>query len=178
VVRGGCVFLDRDGVLAVPEFRDGRSYAVRHARDFRLYPEAAACLARLKSAGLRLAVVTNQPDIGAGHVSEAEVDDMHRQMRAALPLDAIAVCPHVAETKCGCRKPNPGMILKLAEALSVDLRVSFMVGDRASDILAGAAAGCRTVFIDRGYVAEPAPAHPDHRALGLDAATDWILAQV
>lgn len=173
-----CVFLDRDGVLAIPEFRDGRSFAVRRAQDFRLYPEAQSCLARLKGAGFALVVVTNQPDIGAGIVTATEVEAMHRHMLATLPLDAIEVCPHVAQTKCGCRKPNPGMILRASKALGVDLRLSFMVGDRESDILAGFAAGCRTVFIDRGYAAEPAPAAPDHRALGLEAATDWILAQV
>lgn len=178
MVTNRAVFLDRDGVLAVPEFREGRSFAVRRIQDFQLYPEAQWCLARLKSAGFMLVVVTNQPDIGAGIVSRDEVDAMHRLMLAELPLDAIEVCPHLAQTNCGCRKPNPGMILRISKALGIDLRLSFMVGDRESDILAGVAAGCRTVFIDRGYEAEPAPAFADHKALGLKAATDWILARV
>src|SRR4029079_16593855 len=84
VVEGGrsrmrrkAVFLDRDGVIAIPEFRDGRSFAARRVADFRLYPEAAPSLHRLKRAGFVLAVVTNQPDVGHGLIGRSEVDEMH-----------------------------------------------------------------------------------------------------
>ena len=71
------VFLDRDGVIVVPEFRDRRSFAPKRLEDFRFYPEAAASLQRLKGAGFLLAVITNQPDVGNGLIARSEVDAMH-----------------------------------------------------------------------------------------------------
>ena len=176
--RRRAVFLDRDGVLAIPEFRDGRSYAVRSLATFQLYPEAAACLNRLRAAGLLLVVVTNQPDIGSGRVAAEVVTAMHRQMREQLPLDDVRVCPHPPQINCACRKPNPGMILSAAEDLGIDLCSSFMVGDRGADVAAGKAAGCRCVFIDLGYRAEAAPTDADHVAVDLGTATDWIPARL
>src|SRR5439155_5323244 len=88
------VFLDRDGVIVVPEFRDQRSFAPRRLADFRLYPDAAASLRRLKRAGFLLAVVTNQPDVGNGLVARSEVDAMHEIMMRALAVDAVKACFH------------------------------------------------------------------------------------
>ena len=69
------------------------------------------------------------------------------------------------------------MIVSAAQELGIDLGASFMVGDRATDVVAGKAAGCQCVFIDLGYTAETAPIDADHIAIGLEAATDWILAE-
>lgn len=151
------VFLDRDGVLVVPEFRAGRSFAVRDLNNFQLYPEAEESLCRLKEDGFLLVVVTNQPDVGRGLVATTVLDEMHRRLKARLPIDRIETCIHQPSDCCNCRKPRPGMILSAAAALGIDLGRSFMVGDRATDIVAGHLAGCRTVFIDLGYSAEAAP---------------------
>ncbi|MGO8920584.1 MAG: D-glycero-alpha-D-manno-heptose-1,7-bisphosphate 7-phosphatase [Stellaceae bacterium] len=145
------VFLDRDGVLSIPEFRDGRSFAPRHLDDFRLYEDAAECLRRLKAAGFSLIVVTNQPDVGNGLVDREVVEEMHRRLAAALPVDAIEVCYHRQADGCDCRKPLPGMLRRAAARLGIDCTRSIMVGDRESDVAAGQAMGCRTIFIDLGY---------------------------
>jgi D-glycero-D-manno-heptose 1,7-bisphosphate phosphatase len=168
------VFLDRDGVIVIPEFRDQRSFAPRRVEDFRLYPEAATSLQRLKRAGFLLAVVTNQPDVGRGLIPRSEVDAMHEIMTRELPLDAIKVCYHRQGDHCDCRKPKPGMILRAAGELDIDLRKSFMIGDRSSDVEAGRAAGCTTVFIDLGY-AESAPNAPDHVVHSIAEAADFII---
>jgi D-glycero-D-manno-heptose 1,7-bisphosphate phosphatase len=168
------VFLDRDGVIVIPEFRDRRSFAPRRLEDFRLYPEAAASLQRLKRAGFLLAVITNQPDVGNGLIPRSEVDAMHEIMTRQLPVDAIKSCFHRQDDHCDCRKPKPGMILDAAQELGVNLEKSFMVGDRRSDIEAGHAAGCTTVFIDLGY-AEPAPAAPDYVVYSIGEAADVII---
>jgi D-glycero-D-manno-heptose 1,7-bisphosphate phosphatase len=168
------VFLDRDGVLVIPEFRDRRSCAPRRVEDFRLYPEAAASLQRLKRAGFLLAVITNQPDVGNGLIPRSEVDAMHEIMTRQLPVDAIKSCFHRQDDHCDCRKPKPGMILDAAQELGVNLEISFMVGDRGSDIEAGHAAGCTTVFIDLGN-AEPAPAAPDYVVHSIGEAADVII---
>src|SRR3954463_14370940 len=144
-IRRKGVFLDRDGVIVIPEFRDGRSFAPRRVEDFRLFPGAAASLQRLKSAGFLLVVVTNQPDVGNGLVPRSEVDAMHEIMMRELPLDVVKACLHGQTDGCQCRKPKPGMILEAARELGIDPRMSFMVGDRKSDIEAGRASGCTTV---------------------------------
>src|SRR5262249_61098895 len=83
------VFLDRDGVIVVPHFRNRRSYAPRRLTDFRLYPEATASLRKLKGAGFLLAVVTNQPDVGNGVTPRSEVDARHGIMTRDLPIDEV-----------------------------------------------------------------------------------------
>jgi D-glycero-D-manno-heptose 1,7-bisphosphate phosphatase len=168
------IFLDRDGVLVVPQFGERRSYAPRRIEDFRLYPEAAASLQRLKRAGFLLAVVTNQPDVGNGLTPRSQVDAMHEIMMRELPVDALRACFHRQGDDCACRKPKPGMILEIADEFGVDLARSFMVGDRGSDVEAGRAAGCTTVFIDLGY-AEPAPVAPDFTVDSVAQAADVII---
>jgi D-glycero-D-manno-heptose 1,7-bisphosphate phosphatase len=170
------VFLDRDGVIVVPEFRDRKSFAPRRLADFKLYPEAAASLQRLKRAGFLLAVVTNQPDVGSGVTPRAEVDAMHEIMRRELPVDAIKSCFHTRADRCDCRKPKPGMILEAASELGIDLARSYMVGDRKGDVDAGRAAGCTTVFIDLGY-AEPAPT-ADYIVYSLAEAAHLIIETI
>jgi D-glycero-D-manno-heptose 1,7-bisphosphate phosphatase len=168
------VFLDRDGVIVIPEFRDRRSFAPRRLEDFKLYPDAAASLQRLKQAGFLLAVITNQPDVGNGLITRSEAEAMHDIMRRQLPIDAIKACYHRQDEHCDCRKPKPGMILEAAKEPAVRLERSFMVGDRGSDVAAGRAAGCATVFIDLGY-AEPAPDHPDFVVTSIREAADVII---
>jgi len=174
---GKAVFLDRDGVLVVPDFRDGRSFAPTSLDEYRLYPEARDCLDRLRIAGFRLIVVTNQPDVGAGRIELSVVQERHRRLAAALPVDAIMTCFHTKQARCDCRKPAPGMILAAAQEFGIDLARSFMIGDRGSDIEAGVAAGCRTVFIDLGYIGEETLVHPNFNATSLNGAITWILSE-
>jgi D-glycero-D-manno-heptose 1,7-bisphosphate phosphatase len=159
-------------VLNQSEVRGGRPYAPRALEDFRILPGAAEAVARLKAAGFRTIVVTNQKDVGAGLVAADVVEAMHEKLRAAMPLDAIHVCTCTDE--CPCYKPNPGMLLEAAEAFGIDLARSYMVGDRWRDIGAGARAGCRTIFIDRGYD-EALRDVPDHRAADIAEAAALIL---
>jgi D-glycero-D-manno-heptose 1,7-bisphosphate phosphatase len=151
VMAERAVFLDRDGVLVIPEFRDGRSFAPVTLESYRFYPDAPEALSRLKAAGYKLIVVTNQPDVGKGLVPQLVADEMHERLRKALPVDLIKACFHTQAVNCACRKPKPGMLLDAARELGIDLEKSYMVGDRASDGEAGEAAGCRTIFIDLGY---------------------------
>jgi len=170
------VFLDRDGVLVIPQMRDGRSYAPRSLNDFRFYPEAKAALADLKQAGYLLVVVTNQPDVGKGLISQPTLDQMHDRIRKELCVDRIEVCPHTQADECSCRKPKPGMLLNVANECQIDLTKSFMVGDRASDVAAGLAAGCETIFIDLDYVSELKPESPGHTVRSIVEAARIILA--
>jgi D-glycero-D-manno-heptose 1,7-bisphosphate phosphatase len=93
-----------------------------------------------------------------------------------LPIDDFLVCWHDDGDACACRKPKPGLLLEAAGRYGIDLGRSFLIGDRWRDIDAGAAAGCRTVLIDRKY-GERQPEHaPDFRTDSLEAAVAWILS--
>jgi D-sedoheptulose 7-phosphate isomerase len=167
----GAVFLDRDGVLNEVVWRDGQAVSPRTLADFTIVPDIAA-VARLRAAGLRLFVVTNQPDIARGRLESAVLD----QMLAALQahgFDEVASCRHDDEDDCACRKPRPGMLHALAERWGVDLSASYMVGDSWRDVEAGRAAGCRTVIIRRDYNGNAAA---DIEAADLTGAVDAVLA--
>ena len=107
MVRPGlapAVFLDRDGVIVVPEFRDQRSFAPRRLQDFRLYPEAAASLGRLKRAGFLLAVVTNQPNVGRGLIPRSEVEAMHEIITRELPVSPFSSPAQKAPAEAGASR--------------------------------------------------------------------------
>ncbi len=151
------VFLDRDGTI--------NRYVgfLRDIDDFELLPGAAEAIREINRAGHLAIVVTNQPVIARGEVTRAQLDEIHNKMETLLGeqgayLDAIYYCPHhpdkgfageVPELKidCDCRKPKPGMLLRAAQDLNIDLKQSWMVGDGENDIRAGQAAGCRCVRI-------------------------------
>jgi D-glycero-D-manno-heptose 1,7-bisphosphate phosphatase len=100
-------------------------------------------------------VVTNQPDVGRGTQSRKSVEALHAQLRADIPaLDGIGVCFHAGASHgelCDCRKPKPGMLLHVAATHGIDLKRSYLIGDRWRDLDCAHAAGCRAVFIDHGY---------------------------
>ncbi len=151
VKRRRAVFLDRDGVLVRNVLRGGNAHAPRTLEEFRLYPGAAAAVRRLRRAGYLTVVVTNQPDIGKGLIAPRTVAAMHAGMRREMPLDAVEICPHKRSDNCRCMKPKSGMLRAAQRRYSIDFKRSFMVGDRRSDVIAGAGVGCYTIFINRGY---------------------------
>jgi D-glycero-D-manno-heptose 1,7-bisphosphate phosphatase len=140
------VFLDRDGTIIAD-----RGY-LDTVEGVCLLPGAGTALANLAGAGLLLVIVTNQSGIGRGFFDRQMVDAQHRRLGELLApygvrLAAVEVCPHRPDEGCDCRKPQTGMLERAARRLDVDLRRSFMVGDKASDMAAGRAAGCVTVLI-------------------------------
>lgn len=172
------VFLDRDGVINRALEREGRPYPPTSLTEFEILPEVPAACARLKQAGYLLVVVTNQPDVGRGTLKREMVEMIHAEMCRRLPIDRVEVCYHPGQgaSDCDCRKPKPGMVLRAARELGVDLAQSWMVGDRWRDIDCGHAAGCRTIFIDRGYV-EELRQKPHFSAGNLAQTADIILRE-
>jgi D-glycero-D-manno-heptose 1,7-bisphosphate phosphatase len=170
------IFLDRDGVLNEVVVRDGKPYPPAEAADLKIPEGTAAALAKLKEENFLLLVVSNQPDVARGTQTREMVEEMASRLCAALPLDEVLTCYHDDSDDCACRKPRPGLILDAAKKYAVDLSRSYLVGDRWRDIDAGATAGCKTIWIDRGYK-EAAPASkPDVRVTSLDEAVEWILS--
>jgi D-glycero-D-manno-heptose 1,7-bisphosphate phosphatase len=180
------VFLDRDGVLV----RDP-DLLVR-AEQIEVLPGAAPAVRRLREAGLPVVVVSNQPVVARGLLTEADVcaleAEVERRLRAAgADIDAFYYCPHhpnatvpLYRDACQCRKPRPGMLLRAARDLDLDVHASAMVGDRPSDVAAGRRAGCRTVvLVESGMHAAPPIASPDPQVVDRpDAAVPDLAAAV
>lgn len=170
------VFLDRDGVINRAILRDGKPYAPTTPAEFEILPGVPEACARLKRAGFLLVVATNQPDVGRGTVPQSVVENIHAHMLELVPIDRVEVCYHPGKglSDCDCRKPKPGMLLRAASELGIDLKQSWMVGDRWRDIDCGHAAGCRTVFIDYHY-SEELRQPPDFRVQNLTEGAQVIL---
>ena len=186
------VFLDRDGVL-VPD--DGAF----DANDVRLLDEVPASLARLHAHGFTLIVVSNQTIIARGLAVEADVIAANELIRDRITVAggprvaAFYFCPHHPNATldryrfdCDCRKPSPGLLRRAAAEHALDLNRSFMIGDRITDVIAGAAAGCRTILVETGRHLDPpietampidTRIRPDYVCAGLAAAADWILTR-
>ena len=169
------VFLDRDGVLNSAVVRDGRPYPPASEMDLQVLPGVDDACRVLRKAGFLLIMVTNQPDIARGTISEEAVTSMNDRLQRELSLDAVYVCPHEGDA-CYCRKPKPGLLLEAASRFGIDLAASYMIGDRWRDTEAGLNAGCCAVFIDYGYL-EQRPRPPFHRVTSLGEAASWIIGQ-
>lgn len=164
--EGRAVFLDRDGTV-------NREVAyLSRVRHLELLPGAAAALGALKAAGFRLILVSNQSGVARGYFTVRTMKKINRRLERALRregvrLDGLYACPWHIEGPPGpyrrehpWRKPSPGMLLAAAARFGIDLYGSWMVGDRASDIIAGQRAGCRTVLVRTGYGREAEAAWP------------------
>ena len=174
--RRRAVFLDRDGVINTPIVRNRKPFAPTSLEDLQVLPGVEDALVRLRDAGFRLIVVTNQPDVARGAVRREVVDTMHERLAATLPIDEFRVCYHDDRDECSCRKPKAGLLEAAAQDAGVALASSFMVGDRWRDIEAGRRVGCATVFIDWGYD-ERQPSDADLTVASLADAVEWIVSR-
>jgi D-glycero-D-manno-heptose 1,7-bisphosphate phosphatase len=177
--RAAAIFLDRDGVV----MEEGHYIAT--AEQVRLLPGAGETIARLNRAGWPVVIVTNQSGLARGYFGPAALHQVHQRLIQLLAccharLDGIYVCPHHPEAvieqyrqRCTCRKPQPGLLYQAAADLQLDLSRSWLIGDRVSDLQAGAAAGCRTVLVRTGYGAQVDTVALDRCALRVElVATD------
>lgn len=172
--RAQAVFLDRDGVLNRALVRNGKPYPPSSLAELEILPGVEEACAQLKAAGFLLIVATNQPDVGRGTMARETVEEMHAYLSRRLPLDRIEVSYDAGGgVPSEDRKPRPGMLLRAARELDIDLGRSYMVGDRWRDIDCGAAAGCTTILIEYGYD-EPLRAVPDYRVKNLIEAVEVI----
>jgi len=168
------VFLDRDGVINRAVVREGKPYAPATLAEFEILPGVPHALRDLDEAGFLLIVVTNQPDVARRLQRREVVETMHQRLRQELPIDDIKVCYEVESPASLCYKPKPGMLLDAARERGIDLSRSYMVGDRWRDVGCGRAAGCYTIFIDRGYT-EALRDSPDVTCADLVQASAIIL---
>ena len=185
------VFLDRDGVL------NEDVHLLTRADQVRVFESVPRALRLLREAGFKLVVISNQTVVARGMITEEEVVRLQAQMERLIAeaggpaLDGFYFCPHhpnatltAYRVVCQCRKPQAGLLRRAAQEQNLDLKSSFMVGDRPSDVIAGMRAGCRTVQVRTGRHWEPPietgeppgePVRPEYICADLQAAAEWIL---
>lgn len=175
------MFLDRDGTIA-----EEVGYLNDITR-FRLFPFVAEAVRRLSEAGMAVVVVTNQSGVGRGYFPVSLVHEVHALMKQQLAdagarVDAVYFCPHTSADLCACRKPRTGMLERAAQEHAIDLKQSFVVGDRHGDIELARNAGACGILVRTGYGEGELARHakkwttqPEHVAVNLAEAVDWIL---
>jgi D-glycero-D-manno-heptose 1,7-bisphosphate phosphatase len=167
------VFLDRDGVINRSVVLDGKPYPARSLAEFELFPGTVEACELLQKMG-PLIIVTNQPDVGRGTLGRDIVESIHTEMCRVLPISRVEVCYEDGrQTGSQFYKPAPGMLRRAADALNLDLSRSVLIGDRWRDIDCGRAAGCLTIWIDRGY-SESLRCAPDHIVSSLPEAAQLL----
>ena len=193
------VFLDRDGVINAyaydPEF--GTFDSPANPEQFTLLPGVAEAVARLNKEGFLTIVVSNQPGVAKGHFTPALLEAVTRKMKVLVEqgggnLDGVYYCPHHPTdgqspyvTTCDCRKPRTGLVDKAARELDIDIRTSYVVGDKWSDVELGQRAGAHSVLVETGFAPDDPGnkrphniADPEFTAHSLSEAADWIIQRV
>ena len=184
------VFMDRDGCLI-----EEAGY-INHPSRVRMLPRSPAAVARLNRAGIAAVIATNQAGIARDYFSEETLEAVNAEVERQLGdqgarLDALYVCTHHPTAgrapyrdACECRKPKPGLLLRAAAEMGLDLSRSVMIGDKPSDVAAGQAAGVTTVLVLTGYGRgeweyrrHEWTVKPDHVAEDLFDAVEWVLAR-
>jgi len=168
------VFFDRDGTLMeeVPYCGDPDTV--------RLYAGVPAGLRKLKDAGFRTFIVTNQSGIGRGWIGEAQYRAVQAELISQIGADLIDgsyFCPDAPGTPSTRRKPEPGMLFEAAAEFDLDLAGSYMIGDKAADVECGRRAGARTILVLTGYGREQDCA-PDYRAADVVEAIEIVLGRL
>lgn len=185
------VFLDRDGTM-----NEQMGY-INHISRFHLLPGVASAIQRLNQKKIPVIVVTNQSGLARGYFPEELLTAVHEKMHRQLAdggahVDGIYICPHHPEAKeehyrldCNCRKPKTGLLEQAARELNINLKSSFMVGDRWSDLRCGVKVGAAPVLVltgygrgDLQYIGPAQQVQPAYVADDLPAAVSWILQKI
>lgn len=178
------IFLDRDGTLNKDMGKNPNT------EDFQLFDDVPEAISRINKSDYLSIIVTNQPMIAKGFVTFKDVENVHRKMETLLGkshayVDGIYYCPHhpergfdgeVPELKidCECRKPKIGMLLQAKKDFNIDLSRSWMIGDNETDMMAGKAAGCRTILVNNNSLKTD---FADYVCLNLLEAINFIMEE-
>jgi len=171
------VFLDRDGVVCMPIIRNGKPYPPSSTKELKIIQGLEEAAHSFYKANLEVVIITNQPDIGNGHTTFAEVNKINEKIMNKTGIEHFYICPHIESDSCLCRKPKAGLLIKSAFELGISLQKSYLIGDRWKDIEAGQKVGCDTYFIDYSY-SEKKPTPPYTKVTSVLEASRIILNKI
>lgn len=174
------VFLDRDGTINVD------TGYLSNPDELTLIEGSSEAVKKLNGYGLKVIVVSNQSGAGRGYFTASDIASVNARLAELLEKDGARIdgayyCPHRPDEDCPCRKPRPGMVLKAAVEHGVDPGVSYVVGDKASDVELARNTGAKSVLVMTGMgkgEAAKLSVPPDHIAADLMAAVEWILEDI
>ena len=176
--RPKAVFIDRDGVLILD------AHHLASVAGLRVFKGSAPALKLLRAAGFKIVVVTNQSGVARGYFTEADVSRIHAELKRRLAKegarwDALYYSPHGPDSRHSWRKPGTGMLLAAKRRFGLDLKGSWMIGDKTSDIECARRAGCRSVLVRTGKAGRDKSykAKPDAIKKDVLAAARWITAR-
>jgi histidinol-phosphate phosphatase family protein len=169
------VFLDRDGTLIID-----RGY-LSSPQGLRFFPKVKTALKQLKEAHFLCIIISNQSGIGRGIIKKEAVEAIHKTLKERLAkvnisLDDIYYCPHHPSRGCRCRKPNTGLIKRAVKKFDIDLRKSFVIGDKPEDIELARKSGCRSVLVNSSRVSfSTVKIRPNFIARTFLEGVNWII---
>ena len=149
IYKDKAIFFDRDGVINKAIVKNKNPYSPNKEKQFKIY-KSVNKISEIKN-DYKIFIISNQPDISRGLMRKQELKKMNYHLKKTKLFNDILYCLHDYSDSCTCRKPKNGLILKLQKKYNLDLKNSFVVGDRWKDIYAGKISGCKTIFIDRKY---------------------------
>tara|TARA_Y100000590_G_scaffold349047_1_gene400398 strand:+ start:5319 stop:5852 length:534 start_codon:yes stop_codon:yes gene_type:complete len=167
------IFLDRDGVINECFINNGKPIAPLSLKELKILPGVEESVLKIKKLNFLCLVATNQPDVSRGKIKKETVIEMNNFLKKKIKFDDVFVCFHNDEHMCNCRKPEPGLLLDASKKWNINLKQSYMIGDRWKDIQAGKKVGCKTIFIDYNYN-EKKPYNPDFTVKSLVNAVNII----
>ena len=144
-------FLDRDGVINKSFLQKGKPVAPTKLADFKIIKDVKKSLIYLKAKGYLTIIVSNQPDLRKGLLNKSVLKKMNRKLKEELKIDDIFICEHMSIDRCDCRKPKLGMILNAKKKWNIDLKNSYLIGDRWRDIYLANKLNIKCFYIDNNY---------------------------
>lgn len=153
------ILLDRDGVINRAIIRDDKPCAPRSLTELEILPNVVESIEILRQYEFKIAIITNQPDLSKNLISQNEYESINNEIKKQTGIKKIYTCVHLDSDNCECRKPKTKLLKQASLELNLELKSSFLIGDRWRDIEAGQAAGCSCFFIDYGYK-EKKPQNP------------------
>jgi D-glycero-D-manno-heptose 1,7-bisphosphate phosphatase len=168
------VFLDRDGVINKAKVLNGLPYPPNNLDELFIIEGVPEAIELLLNSNYVVVVVTNQPDVARGTVEREKIESINLEISKRTGVRNFYTCFHDDSDDCSCRKPKPGLLIDAARDYGLDLKSSFMIGDRWRDVSAGQAVGSRCFFIDYGYL-EKSPKMPFKKVSSLLDAVHLIL---
>jgi len=173
VIKNKAIFLDRDGVINKSIIKNGKGYAPLKFKNFKLYAGVENACKKLKKKKYKIIIITNQPDITRGKISYPQLNKMHNYLKKKIRYNSIYINTSISK-KDYYRKPNPGMLMKAIKKNMIDIKLSYLVGDRKMDIDCATKVGCKSIFIDRNYH-EKKPTKQIFTTQSLNKAVNYII---